>query len=224
MNVKDEINSLNQKYEENDFNGIYHGINNLKVILGNIPILFSAPHSVKTVRNGLFKRNDGLTGGLVEYLAIKNNVFGITRIHNMLDDPNYYNIGNSFFYKKTIMDLICKYDIKYLFDIHGCSNEHCFNISIGTNNGINARKEIINIAFEKLKIFDKVMIDEKFKASMDANISKFIHERMGISCVQIEISEDIRFNKTEMLVECLENIIDEIKEKAYIYKKIRKFN
>ena len=212
MNTKDEVMKLNEKYEEYEFNGTYQGINNLKVMGGNLPILFSAPHSVKTVRNGLFKKCDGLTGGIVEYLSINDRVYGITRLHNMLDDPNYYNIGNSFLYKKTIMDLINKYGIKYLFDIHGCSNEHNFDISIGTNNGINANEEIVKIVLDKLKLFEKTVVDEKYKASLDGNISRFIHEKIGISCIQIEISEDIRFNKTELLIKSLENIIDEIKD------------
>ena len=228
MNIKDEIFRLNEKYEENDFNGIYHGINNLKVIAGNLPILFSAPHSVKTVRDGLFKRSDGLTGGIVEYLAYYDNVFGITRLHNMLDDPNYYNLGNSFLYKKIIIDLVSEYDIKYLFDIHGCSNEHNFDISLGTNNGMNADDETIKLVLDKLKVFEKIAVDEKFKASKGDNISRYIHERMGIPCIQIEISEDVRFNKTELLIKSFETLIDEIKEednlKGYTYKKIRKCN
>ena len=214
MNTKDEVMRLNEKYEEYDFNGTYQGVNNLKIMVGNFPILFSAPHSVKTVRNGLFKRCDVLTGGIVEYLFSYDKVFGITRLHNMLDDPNYYNIGNSFLYKKAIMDLINKHGIKYLFDIHGCSNEHNFHISLGTNNGVNADDETIKLVLDKLKVFENVVVYEKFKASMDANISRYIHERMGIPCIQIEISEDIRFNKTELLIKSLENIIDEIvKEK-----------
>ena len=213
MNTKNEVMKLNEKYEEYEFNGTYQGVNNLKIMFGNLPILFSAPHSVKTVRNGLFKRCDGLTGGIVEYLSSYDRVFGLTRLHNMLDDPNYYNIGNSFLYKKAIIDIINKYGIKYLFDIHGCSNEHNFDISLGTNNGMNADDETIKLVLDNLKVFENVVVDEKFKASMDANISRYIHERMGVPCIQIEISEDIRFNKTELLIKSLENIIDEIKEK-----------
>ncbi len=232
MSIKDEVYFLNKKYEENDFNGIYQGINNLKIIKGNVPILLSAPHSVKHVRNGYFKRSDGLTGGITEYLAFHNQVFGITRVHNMLDDPNYYNIGESFLYKNVIMDLIKEDGIKCLLDIHGCSDNHDFSIDIGTNNGKNTNKNIVNIILDKLKVFDKVMVDEMFKASNDGNISKYIHERTGISCIQIEISKNIRFNKTEILIDCLENIIKELQNieiinqfsKDYAYKKTRKYN
>lgn len=232
MSIKDEVYFLNKKYEENDFNGIYQGINNLKIITGNIPILLSAPHSVKHVRNGYFKACDGLVGGITEYLAHHYQTFGITRVHNMLDDPNYYNIGVSFLYKKNIMDLIKEYNIKYLLDIHGCDDHHDFSIDIGTNDGKNVDEKIINMILDKLKVFNHVVVDKKFKAKRDGNISRYIHERTGIPCVQIEISQDIRFNQTELLINCLEDILKELNDeernndflKGYTYKKTRKYN
>lgn len=57
---------LNKKYEQNDSNGINTGINNYQIILGNVPILFSASHAVKQYRNEAVKAADGMTGGLVE--------------------------------------------------------------------------------------------------------------------------------------------------------------
>jgi hypothetical protein len=71
--------------------------------------------------------------------------------------------------------------------------------------------EVVDVLLEYLKEFKKVVVDEKFKASSDANISRYIHEMTGISCVQIEISEDIRFNHTENIVNCFENMIKKMK-------------
>lgn len=209
-----KIYELNKKYEENDFNGVYHGISNLKIINGNIPVLFSAPHAVKQVRNGIFKRSDGLTGGIVEYLSLNKNIYGITRIHNMLDDPNFYSYGISAEYKRKIVEIIKSNDIKFFFDIHGCSNKHNFSIDIGTNNGINTyNSDVLDILLHYFSKFDKVLVDKKFKASAGGNISKYVHEIALIPSFQIEISEEVRFNKTSELMDSLEKIIDEVKIK-----------
>ena len=207
-----EVFLLNKKYEENDFNGIYHGISNLQVFSGFIPILFSAPHAVKHVRDGVFKRSDGLTGGIVEYLVNSKDIYGITRIHNMLDDPNFYNYGISFLYKQKIIDLIRDKNIKYFFDIHGSSNKHAFDIDIGTNNGKNIHNlEILDITLNGFKDFKKVVVDRKFSASKGSNISRFTHEMTNIPCLQIELSENVRFNETERLMNSFEQIIDDVK-------------
>ena len=213
VDFKEEVFNLNKKYEENDCHGIYQGINNLKIIYGNIPILLSAAHSVKHVRNGLFKNSDGLTGGIVEFLANYHNAFGITRVHNMLDDPNYYNYGISQMYKEKCLELIRNYEIKYFFDIHGCSNNHFFKIDIGTNNGLNINKDILDLLIKYFNKLGKVTIDNNFKASRSSNISKYLHEQTGISCYQIELCNELRFNKINETIIAFNELIDEIKIK-----------
>lgn len=218
--LKDKIEKLfrlNQKYEENDFNGVYQGISNFRVFEGFIPLLFSSAHAVKQVRNGVFKRSDGLTGGIVEYLVNNKDIYGITRVHNMLDDPNFYNYGISFLYKQKIIEMIQAYEIKCFFDIHGCSNKHGFDIEIGTNNGKNIQnEEILDIILKGFSKFKHIAIDEKFIASHGSNISHFVHEMTNIPCIQIELSEHVRFNETEQMLDSFEKIIDDIKRKKLV--------
>ena len=218
MNKKiDEVFNLNKKYEENDFNGIYHAISNFKIFNGFIPILFSSAHAVKHVRNGVFKSSDGLTGGIVEYLVKNKDIYGITRVHNMLDDPNFYNYGISFLYKQEIIKMINDYEIKYFFDIHGCSNKHGFDIEIGTNNGENIQnEEILDITLDGFNKFKNVAVDKKFVASRGSNISRFVHEMTNIPCIQIELSERARFNETGQMLDSFEKIIDDIKRKKLV--------
>lgn len=206
---------LNKKYEENDYNGIYNSISNFKIIKGNIPILLSAPHSVVHVRGGLFKRCDGLTGGIVESLSSNKDTFGITRIHNMLDDPNYYCYGISLLYKEAIIKLVKENDIKYLLDIHGCSDNHDFSIDIGTNNGANINNlSDIDILLHYFKKLGKATVDNKFKASLSGNVSRYVHEKTLIPCFQIEINSDLRFNKTEELINAFSSVIDSLNNKV----------
>ncbi len=104
-----------------------------------ITILLSAPHAVKKVRNEVTKGEDRLTGGIVEYLCEVFQVFGIVRTGNLRDDPSYYNGSD---YKEAILEVIKEYGIVYLFDIHGCTNDHGFDIGIGTFYGKNISHEI----------------------------------------------------------------------------------
>lgn len=216
MNKVDEVFKLNEKYEMHDHNGVYNKISNLKIIKGNIPIILSAPHSVRQFRNNHFKRSDGLTGGLVEFLSQDKDTFGITRIHNKLDDPNSSNISLSMNYKREIINLINNYNINYLFDLHGCSNNHGFAIDIGTNNYLNINDvNDIDILIKHLSILGKITIDNKFKATRDTNVSRFVNKMTGITCIQLEISEQTRFHDTELLINSLEGIIDEINSKVF---------
>ena len=209
-----DVFELNKKYEMNNYRGFSGKISNLQIIKGNIPILLSAPHSVKHQRRNIIKKADGLTGGIVEYLSIYNDVFGLTRTFDFRDDPNYYNDGYSLKYKEEIIRIINEYAIKYLFDIHGCSNRYNFDIDIGINNYKNiTNKDDVDIIVSHLSKLGKVMIDSKFNASRDEIISKYIHELTGIPCFQIEINHEIRYNKTYELLDSFNELIDDFKVK-----------
>jgi len=196
----DKILLSDQKYRENDNNGIKTTDNNFCIINGNIPVLLSAPHSVKTVRENRLKSSDILTGGIVEYICQQCNTFGITRIFNNNDDPNYYNTGISLEYKNAAIDLINSNNINFLFDIHGCKDEHPFEIEIGTNYSANLNNpktyEIVRNAFSNIA---SVSIDNTFMASSPANISNYIHFHTNIDCIQIEICKSIRTNPQRLM-------------------------
>ncbi len=195
-----EILDLNKKYTECRNNGRKINGNNFQIISGDVPILLSAPHAVKTFRGNDEKPCDKNTGGIVEYLCQKSHVYGITRIFNDNDDPNYYNEGSSLEYKKAIIELINKADIKIMFDIHGCSDGHGFGIEIGTNHGGNLRNkqiaEIVSNAFSKVAVVSK---DTLFKASLPENVSNYVHAHTNIDCIQIEICHSIRNNSQKLM-------------------------
>ncbi len=214
IDYSEKVFNMNRKYEINNFNGLYNGITNLKIVYGNLPILLSAPHSVKQVRNNEMKKCDGLTGGIVEYLAKLSDTYGITRICNLLDDPNYYSTGISLQYKENCIKLIHDYHINYLFDIHGCKNSYPFDIDIGTTN----YNEELDILYCYLSKLGKVEVNKLFKASNNNNVTYFVRKQTNIPCYQIELSSDIRFHKTNELIQEFNEIISEIKTKKLIRK------
>lgn len=135
MNIATQIEELNEKYKLNNANGFKNNNStNYTIINGNIPILLSAPHAVKQVRDGKVKAEDAYTGGITEYLCKVCSCSGIIRTFNEADDPNIDNTGLGFDYKQQILNTIRQNDIKLLLDIHGCNNSYGFDFCIGTNN------------------------------------------------------------------------------------------
>lgn len=196
--------------------GISTRKNNFKIIEGTTSILLSAPHAVKQYREGRIKEEDKLTGAIVEYLCMRTGANGIIRTWNFNDDPNYENIGQSLKYKQCILNLIKEKNIKYLIDIHGCTDQHGFDIELGTNNGenINQNTDYLEILKSEFSKIGKVAIDEKFKAKRNTIVSNFTNKNSGIPCVQIEISRKFRRDDNNLieLLHIFENLIRKLQE------------
>lgn len=131
------IMELNRRYEANDCHGERKEGENFEIFRGNLPVIVSAPHAVKQWRNGREKNRDALTGGIVEYLVGKFGVYGITRIWEEKDDPNYGEDVWSREYRQRVGEMVNEVGAKIMFDIHGCRNRHGFDIDIGINGGKN---------------------------------------------------------------------------------------
>lgn len=206
------LEQLEKQYSSNNYNGIKTVGNNFKIFEGSVPVLISASHSVKTVRNGTLKAADIYTGAITEYLCKTCNVNGIVRIFNQQqtgnDDPNYYNSGKSLLYKKAMLDIIKNKGIVCVIDIHGCSDEHGFEIEIGTNSGkyLNKKQDYSDLIIKELSCCGKTVADQVFKASSDCCICKYIHAHSGISCYQIEFAHSLRKNPENIMMKMI-NII-----------------
>lgn len=206
---------LEEKYSENNYNGIDNGKCNFKIIQGEVPILLSAPHAVKQYRDGKIKAEDRFTGAIVEYLCEKTGVNGIIRVYNDSDDPNYENNGSSLKYKEAILDLIKEKDIVLLIDLHGCKDTHGFDIELGTNYGenINYDEKYLDILRNNFSTLGKIVVDNKFCAIRNTTVSNFINKKSNIQCVQMEISKRFRNDNLLKLLDVFEIIIKEIRNK-----------
>ena len=142
-----EILDLEQKYK---VNGYYHEFGDILLVQGSIPVMVSAPHSVKHLRNDTIKNEDMLTGGIAEYLGKITGCYVITNLSSM-SDPNYNSDSP---YRKMLLEYIRKKNIKYLLDLHGASYLSNFSIDIGTspdNNGV------LNSFHNNDKIFNDIV-------------------------------------------------------------------
>lgn len=182
-------------------------------IKGKIPVILSAPHSVKQLREGKIKEAENQTGAIVSILAEKTGCFAIYKTYNNQDDANYDIENNE--YKEEIKHIVKENNIKLLLDIHGARDEYNFDIDLGTAYGenINNNTEIL----EKLKSYlkknkiENVTENKTFKADSIRTISKYINEETKIPCIQLEISWKYRdlnnLDNVKRLIKALEEFI-----------------
>ena len=206
--AREEVLRLNDKYEENYANGVFCKPN-YKIIEGSVPILFSAPHSVIQIRNAMPKVQDSITGGIVEYLAREYDCYGITRLCNRCDDPNWDLDWVGMEYKEQIVKLVKEKNIRYFFDIHAASDRYGFGFCLGTNEyrNLNGDTKLLENMQEVLGKYGIISIDVPFSANSEKIVSMYVAKNTGIPAVQIEISQELRFAKLDKCMEAFDEMI-----------------
>ena len=156
---------------------------------GTTPILLSAPHTVNFLKeDGNFKMREGYTKAIVKYLALKTSAFLMIKENSDGIDPNKPEMEN---YKHQLLEVINKYQIQLVLDIHGAASHHAFAIEIGSLDGASAKDQTI----ESLKLNLKnqgiapVAENNPFKGG---GITKTVHGNTNIEVLQLEINRDYR--------------------------------
>ena len=184
-------------------------------IKGKFPILLSAPHAARTIKNEKIKIRENYVGSFVHNLSKACEVYGIYTI-NIINDPNHYLYSN---YKNKIKKLINNRKIKFVLDIHGSDKYHKFDVDIGTynHNSILGNKELVKILILSFKNYGFKKISENFftKTHKDT-ITRFSYH-LGIPSIQLEINKSnryLRFEKenTLRMYKALFEAIKKIKE------------
>lgn len=114
LNTNYEINILENKYSINNYKGLL--LTSPTVLsYGKIPILLSAPHSVKQKREGKIKAHEFYTGAITEYLAEKIGCSVITKQYlieeDFNDDANYEDYRCA--YKTAINQFLQQNKVNY---------------------------------------------------------------------------------------------------------------
>ena len=203
--------------------------------------MISAPHSVKQPARGEY--NDGYgykgadiyTGAIAKIISEKTGAHVIYKTatkgtnYNEIIDENYTTKLTE--YRKEIKNIIKKYDIKAVIDIHGFDDSESDNvIEIGTGYGKNllGKDEVLNSALEalaengfkvdilegKVAKANKVNIDTKFTASKSYVLSSYVSKNFGVPCLQIEFGSSYRtvtdMNKFNKTINSLVDIVDNV--------------
>ena len=156
---------------------------------GSIPILLSAPHTVNFLKeDGNFKMREGYTKAIVKYLALKTGAFLMIKENSDGIDPNKLEMEN---YKHQLLEVINKYQIQLVLDIHGAASHHDFVIEIGSLDGVSARIQTIESLKTALKDQGIAPVAENspFKGG---GITKTVHGNTNIEVLQLEINRNYR--------------------------------
>ena len=194
--------------KKTQLNSIYK--NNWEIIPWIIPVIFSAPHASPQTREWERKSCDEFTWEIVRKLCQKTWAYGIIRIENCDDDPNYYNEWLSLDFKNEIVYLMKKNGIRYWFDIHGCKDNLWFSIDIWTNYWENINQNLdflMNIQKKLSNDFWRVTVDEIFDAWKNEIVSTYISKKIKCPYIQLELCRALR-EDTEYLVSLLSNTLD----------------
>lgn len=197
-NLLQQIKNAELKFKANNYKG-----NSLCSCMvekyGDLPILLSAPHAVKQIRNGEIKAHEFYTGAIVECLAQKIGCACITKqylIENAAnDDPNTDNAYCS--YKTAINQFLQEHEIKLFADIHGLSAKRDSIVDICIDNGKNVNNMFLVSDLQKC-IENKFgtgtcSIDKYFQAFSDNIMSKWVHSNFDISALELEINGAYRW-------------------------------
>ena len=156
---------------------------------GTVPILLSAPHTVNFLKeDGNFKMREGYTKAIVKYLAQKTGAFLMIKENSDGIDPNKLEMEN---YKHQLLEVINKYQIQLVLDIHGAASHHDFAIEIGSLDGVSVRPQTIESLKTALKNQGIAPVAENnpFKGG---GITKTVHGNTNIEVLQLEINRDNR--------------------------------
>lgn len=197
-NILSQIKNSEQKFKENNYKG--KSLCSCMVEkYGDLPILLSAPHAVKQIRNGEIKAHEFYTGAIVECLAKQIGCACITKqylIENTInDDPNTDNAYCS--YKTAINQFLQENEIKLFVDIHGLSSKRDSIVDICIDKGKNVND--MTYVFTLQKYIENEFgvntssIDKYFSAFSDNIMSKWIHSNFNISAIELEINGAYRW-------------------------------
>lgn len=188
---------------------------------GNIPILISAPHTVKQLRNGEYKKADIYTGALAKVLHESTGAHLIYKASTN-GDENYTTEETE--YRKKIKEIVEKNDIKIIIDLHGMLSNRDSDIDIGTgdknNSNLLGQDHILSIAESSLGDA-KYTVNKYFSGSMNHTISNYCSRKLGIPTLQLEINKEYRTSDSEnftYMANKLTNMINELSDNGCTYK------
>ncbi|MCC5911640.1 MAG: hypothetical protein JJT76_14540 [Clostridiaceae bacterium] len=177
---------LEQQFAFNNYLGKDEG-SNFKYRKGNIPIIISAPHAVKQIRNGKIKNPEIFTGSLALLLGDITDCHVIYRTFTGNGDSNKDMPCE---YKNFLLEKIKEYNLFCLIDLHGLNKKRDLMIDVGTLNGISITENIKNIiinSFKEHAVFD-VRFDHIFNADRTGTVVRTAWYGVGISSFQLEIN------------------------------------
>ena len=203
MNFNEEINELEILEFDSDF----------IIKKGNLPILFTAPHTMKQLKSdGTIKLNEPYTKAIALYLNKHFNVNAMIKIKDTGLDSNKDNNDE---FKLELLRFIKDNNIKLVIDLHGSSRNREFDIEFGTLDNLSASHSTIKELEEAFKEneIDNIVHNDPFKGGA---ITRYVYKMKDVEVIQIEINAKYRDYKNleelEKLIKSFGNFIKQYKE------------
>lgn len=203
MNFEQQINELeNLKIDDNYL-----------ILKGNIPILFSAPHTMYQIHDdGTTKLKEPYTKAIALFLNKNYNTYAIVKNSDTGIDSNRNNHDE---YNVELRRLIKDNDIKLVIDLHGASKERNFDVEFGTLNNLSADFSTIK-ELEEAFTENGILNISHNDPFMGGAITQGIYGLTDVDVIQLEINGKYRdydnLELLEKLVKSLENFIKQYYE------------
>ncbi|GAB6172241.1 hypothetical protein JCM15765_17190 [Paradesulfitobacterium aromaticivorans] len=163
-----------------------------RVFPGTIPVMVSAPHSVRHYRQRKIKMSDEFTGSVV-YLLNKltgSHAIAVAKLYG--GDPN---VDSPCIYKDRIAEICNREKVQWFLDIHGAAREHNFDVDLGTNGGktLLGKVQFPEVLERNFQAFGLIRISRDHFAAFGRNtVTNYVARELGIPAVQIEINKQFR--------------------------------
>ncbi|WP_250460386.1 hypothetical protein [Microbulbifer litoralis] len=159
-----------------------------KVVPGSIPVIISAPHATRPLRNGKRRFSDGGgTAALALALAELTGAHVIYTTGEGPSDPNYYD-DNAF--KRELAGLVDSVQPRYVLDIHGSHAYRPYDVDLGTMHGesLLGQDHLQRALVASLRREGILNISSNyFAAAKNRTIAKFA-AGLGVPAVQVEVN------------------------------------
>ncbi len=179
MEFEKEINELEMLNFDKDY----------IILKGNLPIIFTAPHTMKQVRDdGSIKLNEPYTKAIALYL---NKYFHVNCMIKINDTGLDANKDNRDEFKKELLRFIRDNNIRLVIDLHGSDRSREFDIEFGTLNNLSTDFSVIKEledAFMENGI-KNITYNNPFKGGA---ITQYVYGLKDVDVVQVEINGKYR--------------------------------
>lgn len=171
---------------EDNFSSFIH-------IKGDKPILIVSSHATAHKREGKLKSQEIYTGAISVILNSVSGVHSLYTIYASQFDSNYCQATEL---KEYIGELVSRYNIKFVLDIHGTGSYRKFDIypGIGKTDEFLNGKRFLMTDLEKVLLKNNIKLGgtDIFPAYRQHTISRFANSELGIPAMQIEINKKYR--------------------------------
>lgn len=183
----------------------------LFIKVGEVPIIITAPHTTSQKRSdGSIKKAEPFTKAICMLVTTRKNCSCLIKLEDTGIDANSL-VDEEF--KRKLLSLIKKNNIKLAIDLHGAKGDRDFDIELGTLDNKSIKKSLVQKLEQSFynNGIKKIVYNNPFKGG---GITQYVYNKIGIDVVQIEINSSFRnlenIDKISAVCNALMDFIDSL--------------